>query len=436
VSLAAVLLVAIVAVLVPVAVLRPWIGFLAYTWVSFMVPHRLIGGAVSDLPFAKVVAIATLIGVLFTGERFALPRRRELAILVAFWVVCVASTVLVAQQPQRAWLHLQEFTKVVLMTVVALMLFRDRDKIRIWLLVIALSIGALGIIGSIEVLRTGFAAILFGPRSAFGDNNSLGFVLAMVVPLLAFLAIGAGRSWLAKLLLVGFFCALVSIVATYSRGSLIVLCVVLPLILLLVPRKELLAMTCLAALVVAAVTPMQWSQRMATITPTAYRDTSSGSQRMKSWYVAWRVGVDHPLLGAGFRPFAPELYARYMPGYSDYHDAHNHFLQVLAEHGFSGLILFVALLASVIASAWRTAFGPAADPALAWTRPVARMTLLSVVAYLVGGMFLNLPYFEPLYQLIAVIVLVDDMAHAPPAQGAAVRARPIAALLVDRVRSR
>lgn len=431
---AAVLLLAVVVALVPVAVLRPWIGFLAYTWLSFMVPHRLVGGAVANFPLAKVIALATLVGLLFTGERHPLPRRRELLILVAFWLVCVCSTVFVALQPERAWDQLEQFSKIVLMTFVALVLFRDRRKLRWWLVVIALSIGSLAIGGGSYAIATGFATLLFGPPgSIVGDNNSLGFALTIVLPLFALLAIGEDRPWLQRLLLVGFFFTLVAVVATYSRGSFVGLCVVVPLVLFLVPRRDLIVTTCAAALTVAALAPMPWWERVATITPAAYRDTRSGAQRMNSWYVAWRLATDHPLLGAGFSPFSPEVYERYLPGHSDYHDAHNHFLQVLAEHGFIGLLLFLALLASVVGRLWHAVSAPPTDARRAWVKPIAQMVLLSVVAYVIGGIFINSPYFELLYQLIAVAILVDDM-NRSPGSDEPMPARPIAAMVADRLR--
>lgn len=433
-SAAAVLLLAVVGTLVPIAVLRPWIGFLGYTWLSFMVPHRLVGGAVANAPLAKVIALATLVGLLFTDARHPLPRRRELLLLVTFWVVCAASTVFVALQPERAWTDLAQFSKIVLMTGVALVLFRDRRKLRWWLVVIALSIGALAIGGGAYAMATGFARLLFGPPgSIVGDNNSLGFALTMVAPLLALLAVDEERPWLRPLLLVGFFFTLVAVVATYSRGSFVGLCVVVPLLLFLVPDKTLIVTTCAAALTVAVLAPPPWRARVETITPAAYRETQSGAQRMRSWYAAWRLGTDHPLLGAGFRPFSPPVYERYVPGYSDYHDAHNHWLQVLAEHGFVGLTVFVALLASVAGRLWHVLSSPPRDPSRAWTKPVAQMVLLSLVAYAVGGIFINSPYFELLYQLMAVAIVVDDMARSAGAAEPTV-ARPLAAVLADRLR--
>ena len=170
----------------------------------------------------------------------------------------------------------------------------------------------------------------------------------MVLPIFVLLRRHAANPWVRGGLLAMFGLSIVAVFATYSRGALLGLCVSLPLTLALTRTKDVpVLLAAVAACLVVYIAPRQWVERIQTITPTAYRDTSSGSKRMKSWYVAFRLGLDHPLLGAGFRPFEPDVYERYLPGYRDDHDAHNHYLQVFAEHGFTGLLLFVGLIVSL-----------------------------------------------------------------------------------------
>ena len=431
-SALAVLLVAAVAALLPIAVVRPWIGFLGYTWLSLMVPHRLVGGTIADWPLVKMVAVATLLGLVFTRDRAPLPRGGTLGLLLAFWLATAASTLLTAADPDRAWVEFVRFSKVVFMTFVALVLFRDREKIQWWLLVIGAAIGSIAVSGAIGAVINGFSKRLYGPPgSMIGDNNNLGFVFTIVLPVLAYLAVDGDRRWVRRLGIALFTSTLIAIVATYSRGAFIGACVVVALLLVLQPRRALIGAVAVTAVTVLARTSMDWFTRMATITPAAHQVTESGAQRMKSWYVAWRLGLDHPLLGAGFRPCSPDVYARYIPGYSDYHDAHNHFLQVLAEHGTVGALLFVALLVSVAVTAWHT-FTDHQGPV--WTRSVARMSLVCLVAYGVGGMFINAPYLELLYQLIAVALLAGEIGRSPQAALDTGTVRPLSAMLADAVR--
>src|SRR5262245_54673328 len=121
-----VLLVALVVALLPVCVWRPWIGVLVFTWLGLMNPHRLVGGLASELPLSKLVAGASLVGVLVTARRVRLPRRVEVFLLVGLWGMCLASTAFAALEPARAWSKLAEVSKIILMAGVTVVLFQDR----------------------------------------------------------------------------------------------------------------------------------------------------------------------------------------------------------------------------------------------------------------------------------------------------------------------
>jgi probable O-glycosylation ligase (exosortase A-associated) len=414
-TIAGILLTLLIVATLPVCVLRPWIGGLVFAWIGFMNPHRLIGGFAYDMPYAKLVALATLAGLLVTKERYRLPRTREVYLIGALWVTFLCSTVFVALQPAAAWEKLVEVSKILLMAGVTIVLFQDRRKLNVLLLVIALSIGYFGVTGGVWSLYTGFADRLYGPPgSALGDNNDLGFAFTMVLPLFALLRRQFANPWLRRVLLATFALSIVAVFGTYSRGALIGLCVSLPLTLALTRTKDVpVLLAAVAACLAVYITPLQWVERMQTITPTVYRDDSSGSRRMKSWYVALRLGLDHPLLGGGFRPFEPDVYERYIPGYWDDHDAHNHFLQVFGEHGFTGLILFTGLLVCLFLTLRRTARATRGDPDREWIRESAQFIGVSLVAYVVGGVFLNLPYFDLFYDLAAVVLILQRAAQAP-----------------------
>jgi putative inorganic carbon (hco3(-)) transporter len=409
------LLTVVIVATLPVCFLRPWVGMLVFAWIGFMNPHRLLDGFAYQMPYAKMVAGVTLAGLLVTRERYALPRTREVYLLAALWVTFVCSTVFVALQPEVAWEKLAEISKILLMTGATIVLFQDRRKLNVLLVVIAFSIGYFAVTGGLWSLYTGFQERLYGPaKSAIADNNDLGFALTMVLPIFVLLRRQVANPWIRHALLAMFGLSIVAVFATYSRGALIGLCIVLPLTLVLTRTKDVpVLLAAVAACLVIYITPRQWVERMQTITPTVYRDDSSGSKRITSWYVAFRLGLDHPLLGAGFRPFEPDVYERYLPGYWDNHDAHNHFLQVFAEHGFTGLLLFTGLLVSLFLTLLRIRRATRGDPARQWIGESAQFIGASLVAYVVGGVFLNMPYFDLFYQLVAVVVILQQAAQAP-----------------------
>ena len=60
--------------LVPVCLIRPWLGILAWYWIAFMVPHGLTWGFARTLPVAMLIGGATLVGWVCTKDWKPIPR--------------------------------------------------------------------------------------------------------------------------------------------------------------------------------------------------------------------------------------------------------------------------------------------------------------------------------------------------------------------------
>ena len=57
--------------LLPMIVARPMLGALAWVWISIMNPHTLTYGFAQHVPWAMIIAIATLLGFFFTKDKQA-----------------------------------------------------------------------------------------------------------------------------------------------------------------------------------------------------------------------------------------------------------------------------------------------------------------------------------------------------------------------------
>jgi hypothetical protein len=78
------------------------------------------------------------------------------------------------------------------------------------------------------------------------------------------------------------------------------------------------------------------------------------SYRLELAGVALRLTAEHPVFGTGLGRFQPES-----APYTDVpENAHNNFLQVMAELGLTGLVLLLLVLASALVPAWRGAGPP------------------------------------------------------------------------------
>ena len=398
--------------LLPLCLVTPWIGILVWSWIGLMNPHRLTWGFAYTMPFAMLVAVATLAGAFLTAdkERRSIPAVRETWLLLWLWAVYTATT-LVALYPDEAYPHWVRVSKILLFTFLTVVFFQQRERFRWLLLVVALSLGFYGLKGAAWVLRTGGSNQVMGPPDSFIEGNTeIGLALNMTLPLLLFLARGEQRPWLRKLMLTMFGASIVAIVFTYSRGAFLGLAVVL-MMLFLRARRRLVGILAVAllALFVMMFVPERWFLRMDTIQ--AYEQDASSRGRLVAWGVAWGVALDRPLTGGGFWVLPrEEIFERYAPGYPKVHSAHSIYFAVLGDHGFLGLALFIGLIVSCLVSLVRLRRSVGHRPEAGWLVSYCEMTEASLVAYAVSGAFLTMAYFDLFYYLVSFVIILKGIA--------------------------
>ncbi len=406
-------LTAVIVGLLPFCLARPWIGVLTWSWIGYMNPHRLTWGFAYDLPFGMMVMLATLAGLLLTTEKRPLPRAIEVYLLFVLWGWFLVTT-LFAFYPAEAWGHFIKVSKILVGIVLSMVLLQEPRKVQALIWVIALSLGFYGVKGGIWTIGTGAQNQVLGPPASFiGGNTEIGLALNMAIPLLVYLQRQESRRWLRYLLLAMAVLSIVASLATYSRGALLGLAVVVPLVFFKSrARFILLPLLAAAILVLPTIMPTQWMRRMETIA--TYEQDLSANQRLNSWSVAYQLAKDYPLMGGGFRTFTKEVYETYLPGYEyNEHDAHSIYFQVLGEHGLTGLAIFVALLASTLFGLRRLIRRTRHEPSQEWIHRCAQMVEISVLSYVVSGAFLSMSYFDLFYQLVALTAILKTLATTP-----------------------
>ncbi|RMH37803.1 MAG: putative O-glycosylation ligase, exosortase A system-associated [Nitrospirae bacterium] len=393
----------------PLCFLKPWFGVLMWSWLGYMNPHRLTWGMAYSMPFAQMVGIATLAGLVLGRERLRVIVSREVVLLVALWGWFLITTIF-STYPDDAWPFLWKVSKIFLMTFVTIIAIQDKQKLKWLLYVIALSIGFYGLKGGIWAILTGAKERVLGPPGSFiAGNTEIGLALVMVLPLLIFLRRDESRPWLRHLLLGTGVLSVVAILSTYSRGALLALIAVLGMIFLKSRTKVLtLAVIIVATPIVLTMLPQKWFERMETIDPD--KKESSAMQRLDAWTMAFYLALDNPVFGAGFRCFTPEMYERYYPeAMVKRVDAHSIVFQVLAEHGFIGIGLYLGLMASTFLSLRRIIRIARRDPSRRWMLHYAQMLEAGLVGFLVGGLFLSRSYFDLYYHFVAAAVILQRL---------------------------
>jgi probable O-glycosylation ligase (exosortase A-associated) len=144
-----------------------------------------------------------------------------------------------------------------------------------------------------------------------------------------------------------------------------------------------------------------------------YEEDSSAMGRINSWHAAFNIANDRPLTGGGFELYSPEVFARYAPDPKAVHSAHSIYFQILGEHGWVGLALFLSLGINAWVNSRRLIRFARAKPELSWAADLARAIQVSLVGFAVGGAFVNIAYWEIQYYEIVILMLVWNLVRNP-----------------------
>lgn len=404
---------------IPFILRRPYIGVLMWTWLAFMNPHRMTWGFAYEMPFAQVVALATLASVLFSREPKRLPWTRETVILVLFsgWMVL---TTVFAAYPADAWPQLEKVAKILLMVFVTMMVMQSKERIHLLIWVTTLSLAFYGIKGGIFTVLNGGVYHVWGPVGSFiQGNNEMALALVMTIPLLRYLQLTANSAWIKHGMTLAMILTAVAIAGSQSRGAFLgVIAMGLFFWLKSTSKGFTGALVAIAAVLVLAIMPQQWFDRMDSIRD--YERDSSALGRLNAWQMATNLAVQRPI-GGGFETFQAQMFAAYSPEPGRVHDAHSIYFEVLGEHGFIGLALFLLLGFMTWRSASAIMRSCRADPQKQWAAHLAAMIQVSLVGYAVAGAFLGLAYFDYYYTLVAVVVVVKTLMLTRPAEVSAAR---------------
>jgi probable O-glycosylation ligase (exosortase A-associated) len=387
--------------LLPMAARRTWVGVLLWTWLSIMSPHRLTFGFAYSMPWAQMAAVATFISLFVDRERLKMAWTAPVISLMLF-IVWVCITTFFSLHMEPSLVQLEKVLKIQLFTLIAFAAIRDRRHIELFVWVNALSIGFYGFKGGLFVIRSGGGERVWGPPGSFIEgNNEVGLAIIMVIPLLYFLRQFAKSRWVRHGLLLVMLLGAVAAIGTYSRGAFLAIVAMGALLWWRAPKRVASGVIIVAVTgAVLAFMPAQWEARMGTIE--TYEQDGSAMGRINAWTMAFNLANDR-FLGAGFETGSQDLFEKYAP-IPQARAAHSIYFQVLGEHGWLGLILFVSIGFFGFLMAARLRRRARNIREAQWIYGLAGMLQVSMVGYAVGGAFLSLAYFDLPYNVLVILV--------------------------------
>jgi putative inorganic carbon (HCO3(-)) transporter len=294
--------------------------------------------------------------------------------------------------------------KIDVFIVLSLVLLHSKQHIFGLMWVCSGSLALLGMKGGLFTLKSGGDFRVWGPPGSFiADNNEFALSLVMTIPLLRFLQLQLqnrlGRHAMTAAMVL---CAAAAL-GSQSRGALLAISAMgfyfwwhgknklgvgFALVLIAVPLVMFM--------------PDSWSERMATIG--TYQEDASAMGRISAWWSAWNSAFHYPF-GVGFNSARTELFALYSPYGPNPLAAHSIYFQVLGNHGFVGLFLFMGIFVATWRSAGWLRTQKFASPDAKWCNDLGTFCQVSLAGYAVGGAFLSLSYFDLPYNIMVMVVL-------------------------------
>ena len=399
----------------------PFFVLLLYMWIAYFRPEDWVwGDFIRSLNLSWIMGAFLVAATILSGAK---PRiNTSVCLILAFLLHGLLST-LITPYFDWAWRYWQEFAKVAVITYMVVVLTTDVGKYRLLLLVIAVSLG-------FEGAKQGWAQFILNPGARndnahplLGDNNGVALGMLMLVPLFGALA-ATSRSFIERnihrFFMVG---VLIRALTTYSRGAMVSAGF---LAILYTARSKhklrVIAGTALLAAMILPVMPDAFWDRMKTITaPEGERDVSAEG-RLYFWQIAVAMAADHPLAGVGFNSFsrAYDSYDTTGGAFGHFRAAHSTWFGLLADLGYPGLGMLVALILLALLTLRRTRKLARADPSLEQLGIFATAVQTSLLVFVLGGSFLPAQYNEMLWHFVGLA----SAAGVITAEAVRVRASP------------
>lgn len=385
------------------------IGLLTYVWFTLFRPVEYSYFALYPLRLPLVSGILLLVPSLLTGRFPNITQPLSVmgwlmwccVVIAQFTTPVIHSGLAAHYNYVPTWDNVDQFTRLLLVSTLAVTLIDTKDKLRHYVAIMAASLGFYSAKGGLAAILAGGLQFAEG-IDAFPDNNYYALAITMAMPFMAASAVALeaplpGLAYLRKAFYAAIPLSIVTVIATNSRGGFVAMAALALVVAMLQERR----FTWLAGLILSAVLlynfapmPEGYVERISTINKVEETNETSALGRLHFWHVATIMAENNPL-GVGLRYFdyAYDEYDDLGGAYGLTRSVHSSHFQVLAELGYFGLALWVGLFGYAIAACLRIRFRAAkmeqlSDGDRRFYVTMSTAFVASLLAFLVGGAFL------------------------------------------------
>jgi probable O-glycosylation ligase (exosortase A-associated) len=419
------LLLALLPIMLYAMAQRPFIAVGMWLWTALFFPNAWVYGIAGVLRYNLVFAAVAIVAYLAWKHKPKIEFTLLGGLVLAFFLWTVGSTMTTIGNEHVSWEIWNRFAKVVALFVFVVLVIKDKLHFDFVLWCTVLSVGFYADLETLKFIASGGGHKIAGlPGHVLGDRNELSLAFVMTLPLCYYLWIEYGKqSRLLGLALLGTMGLLaLGVIGTQSRGGFLAMLTLGGYMYLKSDRKILFTVLIIAFGIGASFYISDaYVARMDTIA-TADEDNSFMG-RVVAWKLSFIMAMQHPFFGGGFKSlenFAvwTDLSRNFfdypwfqtgtaLPNTARARAAHSIYFQVMGDHGFVGFALYVSALALAFMKARKIARQARRIGAPSWLPLAATMVQLSLFAFAVGGAALSLAYFDLLFALFGLIVVLE-----------------------------
>lgn len=405
---------------------RPFIALGMWVWTALFFPNGWVYGLASNIRYNLLFSVIAILGYLVMKNKPKLHFGGLGALVLTFFLWTTVSTILGIGNPEVQWEIWTRFTKIIALFVFVLLIVQKKLHVDFMLWCVVLSVGFYANLETLKFIASGGGHMIEGMHGhVLGDRNELAVAFVMTLPICFYLLGEYGKS--SRIVKAGLLVTIallaVAVVGTQSRGGFIALLALGGYLFFKSEHKGLLAvMIVILGVAVTQLASNEWFDRIGTI-ETANEDASFMS-RVVSWKLSFIMAVRHPLFGGGFKaleylPVWVDL-SRDFYSYSWFYTgetlpqehyaraAHSVYFQVLGDHGFFGLGLYLSFLLSAFFKAGKLARAARKTMAPAWLQTLPSMLQLSIFSFALGGAALSFAYFDLIFALIGLVIVLES----------------------------
>jgi putative inorganic carbon (HCO3(-)) transporter len=389
---------------------------LAFVIFSFFRIHEVFP-VLMPLRIPNMLAIGTFAALgwhMFLRKTIKPQWSRELILFLAFFMHVTIGLPFASDRPAAIGYWQGTYSKIAVMVFAIAWLMRTENHFRRLMLSVVVAGSCVGVVAILNKLNG--IGLVEGTRvtigrsfgSALGDPNDLSLVLLFPMAFATALATQNGLVKLDRTIgIIGVPIIMYAVICTQSRGGLLGSLAVFGVIANHYIKQKIIiigggGIAGLALMIAAGIS------KRASGGAVEEGIDESAMGRIHAWNAAWRMAIGRPLTGVGVDNFYQNYFF-----FSDHwdgvpHAVHSTWFVVIAESGFPGIIMFVALFAFAVKTALSSLTLLEHAPAI--PRALALALIAGLAGFGVSGTFLTQGYTWPFYIKLALVVGISTYA--------------------------